>query len=453
MSWPKTIRRTAAGELEIGGVGVERLAAEFGTPLYVFDESTLRSRARLFRSTFEAASPASRVVYAGKAYLSPALVGLLWEEGVGLDVVSAGEVQAGLAGGVPASAMTFHGNNKSEEELRLAVEEGVGLIALDNDLEIELLAEVARDVGRRVAVLMRLNPGLAPDTHDKMRTGALDSKFGFPIATGAATAAAERVVGHDALELVGYHAHVGSQVFDPLLVCETIGALMAFAALVRGRHGIAPRTIVPGGGFGVRDDGTGADVSIATWAEAAAAAIEAESKRHRLPRPELVVEPGRAIIGPAGVALYRVGSRKEIPGVRTYVAVDGGMADNIRPTLYGAVYSAQLANRPHAGREEVVTIAGKYCESGDILISDVALPALERGDLLAVPMAGAYCLAMASNYNLAPRPAAVLVGDGEARVIRRRETIADMLATEVFPVSARSSHPGKGWLPCPRRTV
>ncbi|MBA3415327.1 MAG: diaminopimelate decarboxylase [Chloroflexia bacterium] len=435
MPWPDTARRTGSGALEFGGVGAVEMAEEFGTPLYVFDEATLRNRARSFRTIFEAAYPASRVVYAAKAYLSPAIVSILWDEGIGLDVVSAGEIEAGLMAGVPASAMTFHGNNKAPSELRLALDRGVGLIALDNDLEIELLADQVRASQRAlpVPVLIRLNPGLAPDTHHKMRTGALDSKFGFPIETGAAGAAVERLIAHGCFDLVGYHAHVGSQIFDPSLVRETIARLIRFAAEIDARHGIVPRTIVPGGGFGVADDGSAAQVSVTEWAKEAVDALRTESARFGLPLPELVVEPGRAIVGPAGVALYRVGARKSIPNVRTYVSIDGGMADNIRPSLYGAEYSAELANRANEGREERVAVAGKYCESGDILIPEISLPTLEPGDLLAVPMAGAYCLAMASNYNLAPRPAAVMVADGRVRLIRRRETIGDMLATEILP--------------------
>jgi len=237
-----------------------------------------------------------------------------------------------------------------------------------------------------------------------------------------------------AFELVGYHAHIGSQVFDPFLVRETIATLMAFAAEVRDRHGIVPRVISPGGGFGVADDGSGIDVSLVTWAQGAADALHTCCQRHSLPLPELVVEPGRALVGPAGVALYRIGARKEIPGVRTYVAIDGGMADNIRPALYGSRYGAALVARPTTdGDLETVTIAGKYCESGDILIEEIDLPQPRAGDLLAVPMAGAYCLAMASNYNLAPRPAVVIVNAGQSRLIRRRETYTDLLAADILP--------------------
>jgi diaminopimelate decarboxylase len=433
MSWPETTRRTAAGVLEIGGVPVTSLAREFGTPLYVFDEATLRHRARCIRETFADAYANSRVVYAGKAYLSPALMQLLVAEGVGLDVVSGGELHAGLLAGVDPANIIFHGNNKSRRELEEAVAAGVGLIAVDNELEITLLDGVSRELDRDVAVVLRLNPGVDPHTHDKMRTGATDSKFGFPVWDGQAERAAERVVAAPRLYLTGYHAHVGSQIFDPDLVARTIAAIVAFAGVVLARFGVAPAVVIPGGGFGVADDASGHDVSLVQWAEAAAAALRRGAQAHGFAPPALVVEPGRAIIGPAGVALYEVGARKAIAGVRTYVSVDGGMSDNIRPALYGAQYAAALASRDDpAAPKEQVTIAGKYCESGDVLIAEADLPPLRRGDLLAVPMAGAYCLAMASNYNLAPRPAAVLVRDGDARLIRRRETYDDLLRMEVW---------------------
>jgi len=433
MSWPAGTVRDNDGRLVIGGLPIAELAAEWGTPLYLYDEATLRGNARRFREAFAAAYPRSRVVYAGKAGALPALLAILHQEGLGLDVVSGGEISAGLAVGVPAAAMTFHGNNKGEEELRQAVAAGVGLIALDNEHEIDLLTRLAAGRAEPVAVLLRLNPAIAAHTHEKIRTGALDSKFGFPIATGAAAAAAARVAATPSLDLVGYHAHVGSQIFDPRLVRLTVAAIVGFAAEIRDRHGIVPRVVSPGGGFGVADDGSGAEAAVEEWAREAGDALREACGRAGFPLPELVVEPGRAIVGPAGVALYTVGARKAIPGVRTYVSVDGGMADNIRPSLYGARYGAALANRDGGDGRERVTIAGKYCESGDVLIDEIELPALVPGDLLAVPMVGAYCLAMASNYNLAPRPAVLLVDDGRARLIRRRETIGDLLAADVVP--------------------
>lgn len=431
--WPVTTERDGLGRLVFAGIPAVDLVQEFGTPLYVFDEQTLRRRARFIRETFRRAYARSRVVFAGKALMSPALLHILVEEDIGLDVVSGGEIYAGLVSGVDRDTLIFHGNNKSRVELEEAVAARVGIIALDNDLEITLLEHVANEAGRDVSVVLRLNPGVDPHTHAKMRTGAADSKFGFPIADGQADAAADRVVAAKRLTLVGYHAHVGSQIFDPELVAETTATMMDFAAGVQSRHGISPRIIIPGGGFGVSDDASGADVSIQAWAEAAAQSLHAACARFGFEEPELAVEPGRAIIGPAGVALYEVGARKQIAGARIYVSVDGGMADNIRPALYGAKYSAAIANRDATGEpHETVTIAGKYCESGDVLIDSIALPVLRPGDLIAVPMAGAYCLAMASNYNLAPRPAAVLVNEGQAQLIRRRETYEDMLRADEF---------------------
>lgn len=432
-SWPDTTERDPGGVMSIGGVSVLELAQEYGTPLYVYDEATLRRRARHIRDTFAGAYPHSRVVYAGKAGMSPALVKILSQEGLGLDVVSGGEIYAGVQAGMDPRHMVFHGNNKGGSELEEALQAGVGLIAVDNLHEIDLLAEVARRLERRPEVLLRLNPGVDPHTHDKMRTGAVDSKFGFPVWDGQAAAAAKNIANTGVLRLAGYHAHVGSQIFDARLVEQTLAAMLQFATEVFRGLGLPPRVIIPGGGFGVSDDASGADVSIEDWANAAAKTLEEHASRGGYELPELIVEPGRAIVGPAGVAVYEVGARKEIEGARTYVAVDGGMSDNIRPSLYGARYSADLVNRDGTGAaREFVTIAGKYCESGDVLIEGISLPVLQAGDLLALPMAGAYCLAMSSNYNLAPRPAVVLVNNGDKRLIRRRETYADLLRSEIY---------------------
>ncbi len=266
MTWPVTTRRTNSGEIEVGGVSTSALAREFGTPLYVFDEATLRARARLIRDTFLRKYDQTRIVYAGKAYLSPALMRILVEERLGLDVVSGGEIYAGLMAGVHPADMVFHGNNKSRAELQEAVSAGVGLIAVDNDLEITLLEAESRESDREISVVLRLNPGVDPHTHHKIRTGAVDSKFGFPIWDGQATSAAARVIKSEGLRLVGYHAHVGSQIFDPRLVEQTIDEIMAFASAVRNRLGVTPEVIIPGGGFGVADDASGDDVSIDEWA-------------------------------------------------------------------------------------------------------------------------------------------------------------------------------------------
>ena len=434
MLWPDTCRRDEAGAITVGGCSVNDLASEFGTPLYLYDEATLRGQARRLRAGFTAAYPNSRVVYAGKALLSPAVVAVLHEEGVGLDVVSGGELYAGLAAGVPAREITFHGNNKGAEEIREAIAAGVGLIAIDNLPEIELVAGLAAEAGVEVDCLLRLNPGIDTHTHDKIRTGHLDSKFGLPIATGDAKRAVAAVVANPRLTLRGYHAHVGSQLFESDAYALAIETLLGFAAEMRDRHSVVPEVISPGGGFGIAYGANQAAAPVEQWATEAATAVRTACARFGLPEPELVVEPGRSLVGRAGVALYTVGTIKRIPGVRAFVAVDGGMADNIRPTLYGATYHVELANRTgDDGLAAPVTVAGKYCESGDILVERATLPPVVAGDLLALPAAGAYCLAMASNYNLATRPAVVMVADGNARLIRRRESYADLLRNEILP--------------------
>ena len=432
MLWPDTFRRNTGGAIEIGGASMVDLAREFGTPLYLYDEDTLRGQARRIRQAFAGVWPNSRIVYAGKALLSLAVVNVLHQEGIGLDVVSGGELFAGLAAGVPGSDMTFHGNNKGPDEIREAVAAGIGLIAVDNLPEIDLVSRLATEAGAEVGVMLRLNPGIDTHTHDKIRTGHLDSKFGLPITTGDAERAVVAALAAPGLTLRGYHAHVGSQLFDGAAYALAAETLLAFAGEMRDRHGFVPELISPGGGFGIAYETGQAAAPVEEGAAGGARAIRAGCQRYGLPEPELIIEPGRSMVGRAGVALYTVGTIKEIETVRTFVSVDGGMADNIRPTLYGASYHVELANRTMDSEADVpVTIAGKYCESGDILIERAMLPPVGAGDLLALPATGAYCLAMASNYNLATRPAVVMVRDGEARLIRRRESYADLLINEI----------------------
>jgi diaminopimelate decarboxylase len=328
---------------------------------------------------------------------------------------------------MPAERMSLHGNNKSRAELQMAIDAGIGKIVVDNFDEIEMLGELCAGRETPVTVLLRVNPGVDVHTHKKISTGVADSKFGLPISDGQAERGVEALVRTDGVHLAGYHAHIGSQLFEPDASIDAMDEMLRFAVEMRDRHGVELEQLSPGGGFGIAYVDADNPPSMDAWAEELAAALTAGCERHNLPLPIVTVEPGRMVAGRAGVAVYEVGSRKEIPGVRTYVSVDGGMADNIRPALYGAVYTSDLANRKGEGDHETVTIAGKYCESGDILIEDIALPAMERGDLLAIPAAGAYCLAMASNYNMSLRPAVVMVGNGQERVIRRRESFEDLM--------------------------
>jgi diaminopimelate decarboxylase len=328
---------------------------------------------------------------------------------------------------MPASRISLHGNNKTREELQLACDAGIGKVIVDNFDEIELLNSLCATREKPMTVMLRVNPGVDVHTHRKISTGMADSKFGLPIVDGQAAAAVELLAKAPGLHLAGYHAHIGSQLFDADASVDAIGELLDFALEMRDQHGVELEQLSPGGGFGIAYLDSDDPPSAERWAQVISDAVRTGCDARGLPLPVVTIEPGRAIAGPAGVALYRVGSRKELPGVRTYVSVDGGMSDNIRPTLYDAVYTAALANRGGGGDAERVTIAGKYCESGDVLIEDIELPRLERDDLIAVPAAGAYCLAMASNYNMSLRPAVVMVRDGVVREIRRRETFDDLV--------------------------
>jgi diaminopimelate decarboxylase len=429
--WPRTTRRNDQGEIEVGGVSLVDLATKYGTPLYVFDEASIRETAGEFRDSFAAAYPKSRVVYAGKAFLSTALIGILHEEGIGLDVVSGGELYIGLRGGMPPEQISLHGNNKTPRELREALAAGCGKIVIDNEYEISLLEEMTAGRSEPVNVMIRLNPGVDVHTHRKISTGVADSKFGFPIGDGQAEAAVSRLMAAPGLHLTGLHAHVGSQLFDSEANTAAIDELLSFASDMKKRHGFVLEHLSPGGGFGIAYTDDDEPLPVAIWAERLATAVITGCERHKLELPVLTIEPGRAIAGPAAVALYTVGATKALPGIRTYVSVDGGMADNIRPSLYEAKYTAAISNRDDASETAPVTIAGKYCESGDLLIEGVELPKLNPGDLLAIPAAGAYTLSMASNYNAAARPAVVLADGGVARVIRRRETYHDLVRAEI----------------------
>jgi diaminopimelate decarboxylase len=433
MLWPSTTTRNAEGVMEIGGLRLDELAAEFGTPLYIYDEQTIRDQARRVRNAFTSAYSDARVVYAAKAFGSPAIIQILRDEGLGLDVVSEGELRAGLFAGMPTELMTFHGNNKSRVELIAALQAGVDHIAVDNLEEIAMLGEICREMQTPAHILLRLNPGIDVHTHSKIATGVNDSKFGFPVWDGSAEQALIAATNDPWLEVDGYHLHIGSQLLDWEGYVLAIGVGLAFAGQMKIERGVVPRVFSPGGGFGIAYTKSTTGPDIEGWAVAAADAVRQACNDNDLPLPMLIFEPGRFLVGAAGVALYEVGSRKAIAGVRTYVSVDGGMADNIRPALYDATYTAEIANRAHGPAEEKVTISGRYCESGDILIKDIELPRLRLGDLLAVPGAGAYSMAMASNYNMVPRPAVVLVNEGKAALIRRRETIDDLLALDMLP--------------------
>ncbi|CAA9589651.1 MAG: Diaminopimelate decarboxylase [uncultured Thermomicrobiales bacterium] len=444
MLWPITTTINAAGHLAIGGVDLLDLAREWGTPLYLYDEATIRERCRAFHAAFDARYPESAIVYAGKTYLSPAILAILREEGVWLDVCSGGELGLALRCAFPAARIVFHGNNKSPDELRLAVEAGIGRIIVDNELELGRLIALGEELGRRVPIALRLNPGVGAHTHEYRLTGVVDSKFGFPTIDDQAERAVARAIGAASVELLGYHCHIGAHIFELEPYRDAVAALFRFAAEMRDRHGFIPAEISPGGGMAIAyiPEDEARQSAPDQIASVIGDALRDCAAAVGLPAPRTWIEPGRALVGQAGVALYTVGAVKEIPSVRRYVAVDGGMADNIRPALYEAEYTAAIANRPGprfhaeggtASEGELTSrVVGKYCESGDLLIREIALPPVETGDLLALPASGAYNLAMSSNYNLAFRPAVVFVNDGRARLTRRRETLDDLLSAEVF---------------------
>jgi diaminopimelate decarboxylase len=423
--FPRTAEVNAKGHLIIGGCDTVALAEQFGTPLYVFDESTLRSKCAEFCDEFERRYADTAIVYAGKAFINRALAGIFKEEGLGLDVVSGGELEIAHSVDFPMEKIYFHGNNKSTGELEMALEYKVGRVVIDNFQELKMLAETAGRQGTIPDVLLRLTPGVDQHTHKHISTGVVDSKFGIPLASAAEAVA--MTMSASGLNLIGLHFHLGSQLFETEPYREAIKILMDLAAEMKSRYGFELKELDVGGGFAVQYTVDSPAPPLSDYAEVIVNTVNEKCREHGLDQPKLVIEPGRGIVGQAGVALYTVGVVKNVPGIRRYVSVDGGMADNIRPALYSARYEAAVANKMNDKTTGRVTIAGKFCESGDILIKDIDLPAIVAGDILAVPDCGAYCLAMGSNYNASLKPAIVLLIDGGAHLIRRRETYEDLL--------------------------
>ncbi len=422
--FPLTAEVNAEGHLVIGGCDTVKLASEFGTPLYLFDEATLRAKCAEFKTEFQKRYPNTTVIYACKAFINKALLRLLDEEGLGLDVVSGGELGIAQEAGFPLERVYLHGNNKSAEELKLALKLRIGHIVVDSSSELSTLDRMAKEEGYAPEILLRLTPGVDPHTHKYITTGAVDSKFGFPLLLGEEAIA--KALSSSSLKLVGLHFHIGSLIFETEAYEKSIEHVLKLAQEAKRKYGFELKELNIGGGFAVQYTLDTPILPIARYAEALTGKVKDCCRKLGLKPPKLVIEPGRAIVGQAGVALYRVGVVKDIPGVRCYVAVDGGMGDNIRPALYGASYEAVVASKMLDEEKEKVTIAGKFCESGDILVRDVLLPAVCAGDIIAIPVSGAYCLPMASNYNASFRPAVVMVKEGKARLIRRRETLEDL---------------------------
>jgi len=419
--------------LTIGGCDTLSLAQEFGTPLYVFDETTLRSKCAEYRRAFEKRYPNSTVSYAAKAFLNRPLAKLLAEEGMGLDVASGGELSIARAAQFPMSKVYFNGDNKSRLELEIALRWNVGRIIVDNFYELSLLNEIAAEMEKRPKIMLRLSPGVDAHTHSHLTTGVLDSKFGFTMLQ--AEKALVRVLSLANLNLTGLHMHLGSQIFESECYKKAIDIVFDFAAIMTRKHGFKFKDFNAGGGLGVAYVQTVQAKSITEFVDVITSYVIKKSKSIGIKQPHMAIEPGRSIVAQAGVALYTIGSMKDIEGIRKYVRVDGGMSDNIRPALYDAKYEAVVANKMEKTAYAVlekVTIAGKACESGDILIKDIELPRLESGDILAVPCCGAYCIPMSSNYLSLPKPAIIMVYNGNARLIRRRESFKDLMRLDII---------------------
>ena len=427
-----TQRINSQGHLEVGGCDAVELAQRFGTPLYVMDEACLRHTCRDYRRAFESRYPSAHISFSSKAFTCTALCRVVAQEGLGVDVSSGGELHTVLRAGVAPERIFMHGSNKSRAEMEMAVVTGVGRVGIDHLDEIDALQEIADQRGAQLNVLIRVAPGVTADTHTHIQTGRVDTKFGFSLVGGAAMEAAAKALKAANLRLRGINCHIGSQIFDLEPFREAAAMMVDFAAQVRDSLAVTLTDLDLGGGIGVRYQDSDRPPSLDEYAEAVTGAVNERCRLRDFPLPRLIQEPGRRIVGEAGATLYTIGVVKEIPGVRTYVSVDGGLSDNPRPALYDAKYDAIVANKARQPRTCTVTVAGKHCET-DTLITDLAAPEISPGDILAVQTTGAYNYSMASNYNRLPRPAAVLVHDGQAEVIVERETLDDLLRQDRIP--------------------
>ena len=440
-----TMRINEKGRLEIGGCDTVALASEFGTPLYVLDEAEFRQNCREYYNSFTVKHGA-QVIYACKTLLNMAVCRMVDEEGLGLDVVSGGELFTALAAGFPAERIYFHGNNKSPAELSLALEADLKRIVVDNLHELELLNRLAQTAGKKAAVILRVTPGVEAHTHEYIKTGQIDSKFGLVIENGQALAGVKQALEMGGIVLKGLHCHIGSQIFELSSYAHTADIMMSFISQVYEKTGVLMGELDLGGGLGVYYAEGDQPSPIREYAEVIVNAVRTRALELSLPIPRIIVEPGRSISGTAGSTLYTIGAIKEIPGIRKYIAVDGGMGDNPRPALYQSRYEACIANKGVEAPAELVSVAGKCCESGDMLIWDIRLPAAAPGDVLAVSCTGAYNYAMSMNYNRLPRPAMVLVGNGRAELINRRESYEDLIRNDLIPARLAKRDVGRGTL-------
>lgn len=416
--------------LVISGVDTVDIVKKYGTPVNVFDLSLIKENIGAFKEAFNKYENKTQVAYASKAFSSLALYEILAKEDVSLDVVSGGELFLALEAGFPKERIHFHGNNKSYEELETAIRENIGCIVIDNFVEIDMVNDISAELDQNVDVLIRVTPGVEAHTHEYITTGQADSKFGFDLASGQVEEAIEKIASADNITIIGLHSHIGSQIFEVDGYKAVIEKLIAKAAEWKITYDFDLKVLNVGGGFGIHYTEEDSPLPLAVYAEAIMNAVREHAASSKLPLPEIWIEPGRSIVGEAGTSLYTIGTQKTVPSIRKYISVDGGMADNIRPALYQAVYTGVLANRVSDDSEEKVSIAGKACESGDMLIWDIDLPEPAQGDILAILSTGAYGYSMASNYNRLTRPAVVFVENGRDFLAIKRETVQDYLKLE-----------------------
>lgn len=426
------IEKSEKGHLVFDGCDAVELAKEYGTPLYVISESEIRKRCKRIKEHFVNKYPDTQALYASKAMSNLAIYKIIGEEGMGIDVVSGGELYTAIKAGFPAEKIYFHGNNKTPDEIKLAIDNNIGCFVIDNDHEIAIIQKLAHESGKKIKALLRITPGVSGHTHEYISTGQIDSKFGFSINDHVALNAVKEVLKCPNIHFAGIHCHIGSNIFRVDAYREAVKVMTTLALQIKQEYGVEIEELNMGGGFGVFDHDQDKHVDIVDFIEVTMKTIEEQCTIKNLKRPRILIEPGRWIVGESGITLYTIGAIKDIKGIRKYVSVDGGMADNPRHALYKAIYKASVANKANESCTDTVTIAGKCCESGDILIRNLKTPVLEAGDILAVYGTGAYNYSMSSNYNRLRRPALVMVNKGESKVIVRRETYEDLIKYEMF---------------------
>ena len=428
---PITTKINEKGNIEIGGCDLVELANKYNTPLYVFDEATIRSMTQSYKKAFEK-YPNIKMMFAAKAFMTKAICKIMQQEGFGLDLCSGGEIYTAKSSGFEMSKTLFNGNNKSYDELNYALECGIETISVDNFFELALLNDIAKSHNKKINILLRITPGIECHTHEYIQTGHLDSKFGFDL-TQIDEAIELIKEEYTNLSLIGLHAHIGSQIFEKRVYFDEVGVIFKEIKRIKDKYNIYLHTINLGGGLGIKYTENDSPISVYEIAETIISSIKEHSKKYEIEEPIVYIEPGRSIVGTAGITLYTAGSSKKVPNGKKYQAVDGGMSDNARPSLYQAKYTVEIANNPNGIADEEVTIAGKHCESGDILAKNIMLPEIEEGDTICFYTTGAYGYSMSSNYNRVLKAAAVLVNNGKSDIIINRQTYEQLCESDVVP--------------------